>query len=147
MATGTWKWYKDGVFRLHAATLGNLRVAITTSSHTPLQDTHDAYDDLTNEVANGNGYTTGGKALTNPTLTYNSGTNVWMLDADDMTGSAGWPTSTFTGRNIHLYDSGGGSSATDYLIGFCTLDGDVTSAGGTWELTFNASGILTYTLA
>lgn len=44
--------------------------------------------DVTNQVANGNGYTTGGATLANPVLTYNATGNKTVADADDPTWTA-----------------------------------------------------------
>ena len=46
-----------------------IKVMLTTSLYTPDQDTHDFKNDVTNEVT-GTGYTAGGQALTNKTVTY-----------------------------------------------------------------------------
>lgn len=47
-----------------------IKISLHTSSYTPNLDTHDFVDDLTNEVANGNGYTTGGVTLGSKTAAY-----------------------------------------------------------------------------
>jgi len=44
------------------------KLALVTSSYTPDRDTHDNFDDITNEVS-GTGYTAGGAALANLTVT------------------------------------------------------------------------------
>jgi len=44
-----------------------IKVSLHTSSYTPSQTTHDYQSDLTNEVANGNGYATGGATLASKT--------------------------------------------------------------------------------
>lgn len=52
------------------------KVALVLDAHTPNFDTHDDIADITNEVANGSGYTTGGKVLTGLTPTWDSATRV-----------------------------------------------------------------------
>lgn len=47
-----------------------IKIALLTSSYTPNLDTHDFFDDITNEVANGNGYTTGGATLGTKAASY-----------------------------------------------------------------------------
>ena len=55
----------DGTIDLDSDTL---KISLHTSSYTP-DAGHSSYTDLDNEVANGSGYTTGGKALTTVTWT------------------------------------------------------------------------------
>lgn len=56
--------------------------ALVTDSYTPNFDTHDFFNDLTNEVT-GTGYTTGGVAVTSTEITLSSGTLTY--DAADTT--------------------------------------------------------------
>lgn len=44
-----------------------IKILLCTSSYTPDLAAHDFHNDITNEVANGNGYTTGGATLTGKT--------------------------------------------------------------------------------
>jgi hypothetical protein len=45
-----------------------IKVALVTDSYTPDQDSHDFFDDVTNEVS-GTGYTAGGETLTSKSVT------------------------------------------------------------------------------
>jgi hypothetical protein len=114
-----------------------IKVALTTSSYTPNQDTHDYFDDITNQVS-GAGYTSGGATLASKTVTYTSGTNTQAFDAADVT----WTSSTVTARYAVIYDSTGVSS-TSALIGYVDFGADVTSSGGDFTIQWNASGIFT----
>jgi hypothetical protein len=120
-----------------------IKVTLHTSAFTPDQDAHDYANDLTNEVANGNGYTTGGATLANKTITYTAGTNVIMLDADD----AVWPASTITARTAVVQDTTPGSAATNPLICYQQSDADIPSTSGEWRVQWNASGIVAITVA
>ena len=60
-----------------------IKVALCTSTYTPNQDTHDYFNDITNEVT-GTGYTAGGATLGSPSITYTGGTNTLMLDGADV---------------------------------------------------------------
>lgn len=114
-----------------------LKCALLTATYTP--DATDVYySDLTNEVANGNGYTTGGATLTGVAVTYSGGTTT--IDATDAT----WPTSTITARYAVVYkDSGvGTTSPVLFLYDFGT---DKSSSGGTFTVAWNASGLATLT--
>jgi hypothetical protein len=93
------------------------------------------YAGLTNEVANGNGYTTGGKTLTMSL----SGTTTVTVDCDDQT----WTASggTITARYAVIYESGG------KVLCYCLLDStpaDVSAtSGNTLKVTIHSSGIFT----
>lgn len=118
-----------------------IKVSLHTSSYTPNQDTHEYTDDLTNEVANGNGYTTGGATLGNKTLGYTGGTNVIKFDGDDVS----WTSSTITARYAVIYDDTPATAATKPLLGLVDFGADVSTTNGTFAITWNANGILTIT--
>lgn len=92
-----------------------------------------SYADVTNEVANGSGYTTGGIALTISV----TGTTTVTVDATDIT----WTASggSITARYAVIYEVGGD------VVCYCLLDStpaDVTvTDGNDLTIQFNASGI------
>ena len=110
---------------------------LLTSSYTPLA-TEEAYSDLTSEVGNGNGYATGGKALTSPTWVESAG--VTTFDAADLE----WAASTYTCRYLAIYNY---TSAGNYLV--CLLDPgeDKSPNAATFKVQFHANGILTINVA
>ena len=120
-----------------------LKIALTTSAYTPAQDTHDYFDDITNELAASGGYVAGGFTLDNVTLGYTAGTNVWKLDADDEVVAS----TTLTWRTAVIYDATPGTNATRPLICYQQGDADTVTTGGTLTLQFHASGIATITLS
>ena len=98
------------------------------------------YAGVTDEVANGNGYTTGGVAVT---LTL-SGTTTVKVDFQtdpEWTGSGGG----FSARWAALYEVGGN------VLAYCLLDSspaDVTvAAGQKLTVAANANGVMTITKA
>lgn len=127
MAAGTFTLY-DGV----AAYLGDgtidlntdtLNITLHTSTYTPSQ-AHDAYEDLTNELATANGYTNGGAALT--TVTYNQTGGVATLDSDNQV----W---TASGGSITARYAVIRSTTANKLVGYYLLDdtpADVTATDG-----------------
>lgn len=119
-----------------------IKVALCTSSYTPNQDTHDYYDDLTNEVANGNGYTTGGATLASKTVAYDGATNTFSFDAADTS----WTTASFTARYAVLYVSTG-TSSTSPLLAYVDFGADQTVSSGTFTIAWNASGIAKVTVS
>lgn len=114
-----------------------LKVALFSNS-AAYDSAHDEYADLSaNEIANGNGYTTGGLALTNVTWTNNAGT--LTLDADD----ASW---TITGAAVSAYKAAiyDDTASGKPLLVFIDLGGlNTASPGALFKLPWNASGILT----
>jgi hypothetical protein len=89
------------------------KLALATSTYTPDRDTHDFYNDLTNELATANGYTAGGVTLGSVTITYDSATDQVRLDSAD-------PSWTFsasvTWRYGVAYIDTAGASTTDPLM-------------------------------
>ncbi len=116
-----------------------VKVSLHTSSYTPSQNTHESYADLTNEVANGNGYTTGGATLANKALA--TSTTVLTFDADDVS----WANSTITARYAVIYDASPSAAADKKLLAYVDFGADKSSSSGTFQITWNASGIFTIT--
>ena len=119
-----------------ALTDGNVKLSLHTNSYSPNKDTDKYFSSATNEVTNGSGYTTGGVALSNPTLTYVAGTHTGTFDADD----AAWLALTKTFRYAVLrYDTG--NSATSALIGWVNFGADENISNQNFTVVWNASGI------
>jgi len=116
-----------------------IKVALTTSSYTFNQETHDYFDDITNEVS-GTGYTAGGATLASKTCAMS--TRVTTFDAADTE----WTTSTITARDAIIYYATG-TASTSLLIGCVDFGADKSSEAGTFKLQWNASGIFTITVA
>jgi hypothetical protein len=114
-------------------------VALCTSSYTPDQTAHDYFDDITNELSTGNGYTAGGGTLSGGTITYSGGTTT--IDANDIT----WGTITGTAHYAIIYDvSAGTATSAQPLIAYVDFGDDVVVSGGNLTITWNASGIAAY---
>ena len=119
-----------------------IKVALALSAYTPNQDTHDYFDDITNEHAASGNYTSGGATLGSKTVTYTAGTNKHVLDAADTT----WASSTITARYAVVYDSTPGTAATNPLICYQDFQTDQSSSGGDFTIQWNASGIVEITV-
>ncbi|RMH18227.1 MAG: hypothetical protein D6698_07355 [Gammaproteobacteria bacterium] len=117
-----------------------IKVALTTSTYTPNQDTHEFFSDVTNEVT-GTGYTAGGQTLTTKTATYDSATNTIKLDAADVT----WASSTITARYAVVYKDTG-VSTTSPLICYIDFVSDQSSSSGDFTITWDANGIINVTV-
>lgn len=124
----------------------NFRIALVTSSWTPAPTTNEVWADVSaNEIANGNGYTTGGGTLTSVALTQSAGTVKFTSAAFVWTASG---TGIPAWRYAVIYYLGTLNAKVNPLVAYCL--GDVTPAdiplttsGNTLTITPNASGILT----
>lgn len=140
MAAGAWTFTNasrtyllDGTFDLNTDTFF-MALLLSTSNIGAASTT---YAGLTNEHANANGYTTGGKTM--GTLDLSGTTTVTVDDAADQvwTASGG----SIVARFAVIYESGGN------ILCYCSLDStpaDVTvTTGNTLTVALNASGIFT----
>lgn len=118
-----------------------VKVALCTSTYSPNQDTHDYFNDVTNEVS-GTGYTAGGATLGSKTVNYTSGTNTQAFDAADTV----WSTATITARYAIIYVSTG-TSSTSPLIGYVDFGADVSSTAGDFTIQWAAGGVVTIAVA
>ena len=119
---------KDVLLGDHHLDSDNIYVALYTSSAT-LNATTDGYI-TANEVANGNGYTTGGVALASKAVTENSTSGVF--DADDPQ----WTSATFTARGALIYLANGGTNPAVAVLDFGS---DKTSTAGDFTIVFPAA--------
>lgn len=120
-----------------------IKVALLSNAYTPDQDAHNYFDDVVANEVSGTGYTAGGNTLANKTNTYNSSTNVIVLDADDTT----WSSSTITARYAVVYDASPATNATRPLIGYVDFGSDQSSSNGNFTITWDATGIVRITVA
>lgn len=111
-------------------------VALVLSGYTPDIDTHDFFNDITNE-ASGAGYTAGGVTLSSTTVILDTTNDKGIFDAADIT----WSTSTITARGAVLYKRTG-TAATSPLIAYFDFGTDQSSSAGNFTIQWNASGIL-----
>lgn len=119
-----------------------IKVALLSSSYTPDQDAHDYFNDVSTYEVTGTGYTSGGATLASKTATYDSATNVIVLDAADTT----WSSSTITARYAVIYDSTG-TASTSALIGYVDFGSDQSSTNGNFTITWDSTGIVRITVA
>lgn len=100
-----------------------LKIALTTSSYTPALDTHDFFDDVTNEVV-GTGYVAGGATLASKTLTLTAADSyptVWAASTAYAVGDIVHPLVT----NGHLY--------------ICVVAGTSNSSAPSWSTVHRAA--------
>ena len=117
---------KDVMLGLHDLDSDAIKIALYTSSAT-LNATTDTYT-TSNEVANGNGYATGGVTLANASVIENGTSG--CFDSDDPE----WTSATFTARGALIYNDTDG----DRAIAVLDFGGDFSVAGGTFKIIFPA---------
>lgn len=98
-----------------------LKVSLHTAATSFAFDTDEIFADVGNEVANGNGYTSGGYTLLSPTVTYNATGNDTVLDAAD-------PTWTASGAGFAASDAVFYDTTPDLLIGALAFGSTITLA-------------------
>lgn len=122
----------------------NFKLSLHGSGWTPSNGTDEVIADVTNEIANGNGYTTGGIALTGISLTQTSGTVKFTSSAAQWTASgAGIPA----WRRGVVYYSGTLNGKVNPIVAHflgdsAPADVPLTTAGNTLTVTPAANGIL-----
>lgn len=127
----------DSSTKINLASGGDtIKIALVTSSYTFTPDSHDFFDDITNEIS-GTGYTAGGATLGSQTYTLDTTDNESVFDAADVT----WSSASFTARGAVIYKSTGVAS-TSPLIAFIDFTTDRVVDGGTFTITFAAEGIV-----
>jgi len=105
------------------------KIALYTSSATLGAATTDY--NSTNEVANGNGYATGGKALTNTGVGL-TGTTAFT-DFSDIS----WTSASFTANGCLIYNTqANGGSGTTEAVCSVAFGGDKTVSSGTFTIQF-----------
>ena len=117
---------KDVMLGLHDLDSDTIKIALYTSSAT-LNATTDTYT-TSNEVANGNGYTTGGVTLANASVIENGTSG--CFDADNPE----WTSASFTARGALIYNDTDGDRAISVL----DFGGDFTVSSGTFRIVFPA---------
>ena len=145
-APGTFHFYaaNASVFKLSDLASANLRMALVTSAYTPniTATGHNEWADVsTNELANGNGYTTGGDSLTG-TVAADAGNDGFKLSSEN----AQW-TASGAGipawRYAVLYGALWGltSPLVGYFLGdSAPADVPLTASGNVLQLNCPADG-------
>jgi len=124
---------KDVLLGDHHLDSDNIYIALYTSSAS-LGAATDGYI-TSNEVADGNGYTTGGVALASKAVTENSTSGIF--DAADPE----WTSATFTAAGALIYNKtlGDASGNARGAIAILNFGGDFSVAGGTFKIVFPAA--------
>jgi hypothetical protein len=150
MPAAAWKVYGTAAEKIARATMdldsNAFRIVLLTSSYTPNQGTHGLFSDISAaQVADGGGYSTHGKLITQ---TVNRSSLVVTFDCDDQS----WTASTITCKYAALVrdaDANGALVAGDDLLAFCDLEtgGSISTTSAALTITMNAAGLFTITVA
>ena len=131
---------KDVLLGDHHLDSDVIMIALYTSSAT-LNATTDGYI-TSGQVANGNGYTTTGVALTSKAVTEDTNSasttaGSGIFDAADPQ----WTSATFTARGALIYNKtlGDASSNSRGAIAILDFGGDFSVSGGTFKIVFPAA--------
>jgi hypothetical protein len=94
------------------------------------KDTFDSRSDITNEVANGNGYATGGETVTVTVAAVDTANN----DIEITCSAGSWPNATITAEAAVVY-AVKGSAATDIPLAHIDFGGPVSSTNAAFTAT------------
>ena len=140
------KWYPLTLKGIFSGALAvdwdndTIKCALAAAGYSPDQDTHDFFNDITNELPTENGYTAGGLTLACSAPSYDTASNEVRLDAGD----AAWSvvTAAISARYGIIYKSTG-TASTSPLLGYVDLGATATiPAGGKFTLEWDSTGIL-----
>lgn len=134
MATGTFFWYNNAIAKALNKEIDwnsdTLKIQLHTSSYTPDRNADAYQSDLSNEVANGNGYTTGGATLTTPTVTVvpAASATAWASTTAYVVGDVVRKVASngYVYRCVVAGTSGGTEPTWPTVIGQTVTDGTVT---------------------
>lgn len=145
-------YFYDSFYALQWAGLNmgtsTVKVMLVQNDYTFSASHEDTTDVLAagTEVANGNGYTTGGVTLTGTAVTVNASPKYTKFDADD----AQWASLTATFRYAIVYISGTVGGITNPVLACVLLDNtpaDITVSGVPYTLINSTNGVFQSGLA
>jgi len=117
-----------------------IKVMLLADTYTPDQDNHKFLSDVVSHEITGEGYTAGGQALANKTLTYDAANNYTIFDAGDVS----WPNATITARYAVLYADIGTSADEKPLLGYVDFGQNKSSENGEFTIIWNQAGIMRF---
>jgi len=109
------------------------KIILMKSGFTFNKDTHQDYSDVSaNEVANGNGYTTGGAELTGAAITVSTALDNATLAWDNPEWIADGGSIVASGAIIYddSTSTGDGDDYTDAIVLYIDFNGDITTVDG-----------------
>lgn len=136
MATALFRWYGAAGTKMLNKEIDwdtdAINATLHTAAYTENLDTHDYVDDLTNEVAAGAGYTTGGKVLASKTIGYVAANSWAQVHAVSTAYNLGEVRRPSTGNGFLYRVSVAGTSAAAAPTWPTVAGQTVTDGGVTW---------------
>lgn len=147
MAAGKWKIYNSAKEYIGAGVINlsdhSFKVALFTADSNADTLTLATLSQVTDEVANGNGYTTGGEDLDNVSWGQTGGVATLTADPVQWEASGG----SIKAKHAVIYRAGTEGAATDALLATCLLTTDPgeveVTDGNTLTITPGVAGIVT----
>ncbi len=133
MASGIYNRFKANLMKKDIdLEVDTIKVMLLSSSHAFNPD-HNLVSQISANEITGTGYTAGGAALANKTVTQDDTNDKAKWDADDVS----WQNSTITARFAVLYD------ANNNLIACIDFTEDKSSSNGEFKIQWHTDGIVT----
>lgn len=141
------KWYANGLKAVLNGdvdwTADTIKVTLHTASYTPAQSTDDFFDDATNELSTGAGYTAGGATLGTKSVALSSLTVALKAAASSWTASG-----TLGPARFAVVRKVVGTDATDILLGYVDFGENVQATNDDFVITWDSTdGVLKSTAA
>jgi hypothetical protein len=131
----------SGGFDMETPGGNGIKVALVTNTYTPNQNTHDFWDDITNEVT-GSNYTAGGNQCTSPAVTMD-GSGLITFDAADPATWSQHATGFSNARRAIIYEDSGVSTTSSLIAYSDAFSADRGNVDGDFSITFDAAGVFT----
>lgn len=122
-------------YELYKAVSGHTFKMSLHTGAIPTDKTLNVYGDLTNEVANGNGYTTGGVTLSGITASEDDTNHEGRFTFTAPT----WPNSTISATWGAIYDTS--TTPANALVELVDFGGTISSTNDTFTVTPPANGV------
>ena len=134
MANALYNRFKQDVLKkIHDLANDDIRVALVNGY--VLSQAHQVYADIGSEVANGNGYTTGGQQLAGNAVSIDGTNNRGVFAANNPS----WSNSTITATGAILYNN---TASGKPLIAYIDFGGSKADSASIFTIQWDASGVL-----
>lgn len=143
------QWYRQALAKIMNKEVDwdsdDLRVTLHTSTYVPDLGAHDYVNDLSNELATGGGYTSGGLAVAGKSITYTDA-NSWAVQRANSTAYALGDVVRPAAGNGFLYKAvAAGTSGGSVPIYPTTYGATVVDGGVTWAMFGRGIVVLSFT--
>lgn len=135
MATGVYNRFRAGMIKGDFDLENDdIKVALMDDNHSFSEDDNTWSDVSANEIS-GTNYDSGGKSLSNKSVTQNDTDNKGEFDADDIT----WSDATFSAYHAVIYDD---TNSNDELIASLDFGSEISVSDGDFTIEWDSEGII-----